>query len=66
MLRMRDNVPSIEPEKRFKKPTSVAVGPDDRVYMVDSGRFRVQVYRKHCIALKPDQVGPPLENAVID
>lgn len=66
MLRMRDNVPSMEPEKRFKKPTAVAVGPDDRVYMVDSGRFRVQVYQKQCVALAPDQVGPPLTNAVID
>ncbi len=66
MLRMRDNVPSMEPEKRFKKPTSVAVGPDDRVYMVDSGRFRVQVYQKQCIALDPDQVGPQIESPVID
>jgi DNA-binding beta-propeller fold protein YncE len=66
MLRLRDNVPSIEPEKWLKKPTSVMVAPDDRVYMVDSGRFRVQVYQKHCIALGRDEVGPPISNAVID
>ena len=66
MLRLRDNVPSIEPEKRLKNPTTVMVGPDDRVYMIDSGRFRVQVYQKQCIALTPDQVGGPTSSAVID
>ena len=66
MLRMRDEVPSIEPEKRLKRPTSVAVGADDRVYMVDSGRFRVQVYQKQVIALSPDQVDAPRRDPVID
>ncbi len=66
MLRMRDNVPSIEPEKRLKKPTSVMVAPDDRVYLVDSGRFRVQVYQKQVIALRPDQVDAPRRDPVID
>ncbi len=66
MLRLRDNVPSLEPEKRFKKPTSVAVGPDGRVYMIDSGRFRVQVYQKQCVPLRPDQVEAPHRDPVID
>ena len=66
MLRMRDNVPSIEPEKRLKRPTAVAVAADDRVYLVDSGRFRVQVYQKQVIPLTPDQVDAPRRDPLID
>ena len=66
MLRLRDNVPSLEPEKRFKNPTSVGVGPDGRVYMIDSGRFRVQVYQKQCVPLRPHEVEAPQRDPVID
>ena len=34
--------------------------------MVDSGRFRVQVYQKQVIALTPDQVDAPRRDPVID
>ena len=33
-------------ESRFWGPTSIAVDPDGRIYVVDSCRHRVQVYRK--------------------
>ena len=68
MLRMRDNVPSIEPEKRLKNPTAVAVDDEGRLYITDSGRFRVQVYRKHCISLPQDELPPPdaFKDPVID
>jgi sugar lactone lactonase YvrE len=59
MLRQRDNVSNLDREKRFKFPTSVKVDRDGLVYVLDSGRHRIQVYRKMCRALGPDEVDPP-------
>ena len=59
MVRMRENVIDLDKEKRFKNPTSVKIGPDGLVFMVDSGRYRIQVYRKLCRTLTPDEIDPP-------
>ena len=63
MIRIRENVVNLDDEKRFKNPTSVKIGPDGQVFMVDSGRYRIQVYRKLCRELRPDEVDPPTMHA---
>ena len=60
MLRMRDNIVNLDREKRLMNPTSVKVDDDTGlVYIVDSGRYRVQVYRKLCHLLGPEDVDSP-------
>ena len=58
MVRIRENVVNLDDEKRFKNPTSVTIGPDGSILMVDSGRYRIQVYRKLCRELSPDEIDP--------
>ncbi|MBI4306269.1 MAG: hypothetical protein HY678_08110 [Chloroflexi bacterium] len=58
MVRLRDNVENLDREKRLKSPTSVRVDNKGRVYIADTGRYRVQIYRKWCRVLKPDEVDP--------
>jgi len=55
ILRQRDNVIDLDREKRLKYPTSVKVD-DDHLYIVDTGRYRVQIYRKLCRLLEPGDV----------
>jgi DNA-binding beta-propeller fold protein YncE len=59
MLRMRDNIINLDREKRLMHPTSVRVDDEGRIYVVDSGRYRIQVYRKLCRVLGPEEVDPP-------
>ena len=59
MVRMRDNISNLDREKRLKRPVSVRVDNKGRVYIVDSGRYRIQVYKKWCRVLKPDEVDSP-------
>jgi DNA-binding beta-propeller fold protein YncE len=59
MVRMRDNIENLNREKRLKAPVSVRVDNKGRVYIADTGRYRVQVYRKMCKVLRPDEVDPP-------
>jgi len=58
MVRIRENVVNLDDEKRFKNPTSVTIGPDGSILMVDSGRYRIQVYKKLCRELSPDEIDP--------
>ena len=58
MVRIRENVVNLDDEKRFRNPTSVTIGPDGLVLMVDSGRYRIQVYRKLCRELSPEEIDP--------
>ena len=32
---------------------------EDRVYWADTGRYRIQIYRKICEVLGPDEIDPP-------
>ena len=45
-LRLRDNVVNLDKEKRFYNPTSIKVDSDGKIYVVDTGRFRIQIYQK--------------------
>jgi DNA-binding beta-propeller fold protein YncE len=58
-LRLRDNVINLDKEKRFYHPTSVKLDNEGRVYVVDTGRFRVQVYQKLWRILQPNEIDPP-------
>jgi DNA-binding beta-propeller fold protein YncE len=58
-LRLRDNVINLDKEKRFYHPTSVKVDNEGRVYVVDTGRFRVQIYQKIWRILLPHEIDPP-------
>lgn len=59
MLRQRDNVANLDREKRLRHPTSVRVNNEGLVFIVDSGRNRIQVYRKLCRVLASHEVDPP-------
>jgi DNA-binding beta-propeller fold protein YncE len=59
MLRWRDHIVDLDREKRFWKPTAVKTDADFRVFVLDQGRFRLQVYRKTFRELQPSQVDPP-------
>ena len=58
-LRFRDNVVNLDVEKRFLAPNSVKVDDEGLVYIVDTGRFRVQIYRNPAVELTPDMIDPP-------
>lgn len=55
-LRLRDNVTDFDKEKRFAAPTSVKVDDEGRIYVVDTGRWRIQVYQKLCRVLEPHEI----------
>ncbi len=58
-MRLRE-MTSLEPQKRFRRPTSVLVDGQGRMFVTDFGSCRVQVYQKQAIALTPDQISPEL------
>ena len=63
-LRLRE-MADLEPQKRFREPKGVRVDPNGRMYVADSGSYRVQVYQKEALRLGPDQIAPPLRNATL-
>lgn len=58
-LRLRE-MAVLEPQKRFRSPTSVMVDADRRMFVSDYGRYRIQIYRKEAIPLSEDQIVPEL------
>ena len=58
-LRLRDNVTNFDVEKRFEAPTSVKVDDEGRVYIVDTGRWRIQVYKKLFRILEKNEIDLP-------
>ena len=56
MWEERERAPGLEREKLFWGPTAVEVDNEGRIFVVDSGRSRIQVYRKQ----SPTFVGPRL------
>lgn len=56
MLRWRDYIVDLGREKLFWKPTAVNVDDKFGVYVIDSGRYRMQIYRKTFRVLSEDQV----------
>ena len=59
MLRWRDHITDLGREKLFWKPTAVKVDADFRVHVIDSGRYRMQIYRKTFRELSDDQIDSP-------
>lgn len=60
-LRLRE-MANLEPQKRLRSPKSVVVDDEGRLYIADYNSFRVQVYQKEAIHLKPGQILPPLRS----
>ena len=58
MLRWRDHITDLGREKLFWKPTAVKVDDEFGVYVIDSGRFRMQIYRKIFRELSEGQIDP--------
>ncbi len=46
----------LEPQKRLRRPTSVIMDGQGRMFITDYGSYRVQVYQKQAFALTPDQI----------
>ena len=46
MLGQRARAKSLDPEKRFVQPTAVEIDEEDRIYVADSARHRLQIYQK--------------------
>ena len=63
-LRLRQ-MASLEPQKRLRRPRSVRVDDQGRMFVPDYESFRVQVYQKEAIALTADQISPPLRSPVL-
>ena len=59
MLRWRDHITDLGREKLFWKPTAVKVDNEFGVYVIDSGRYRMQIYRKTFRELSDGQIDPP-------
>ena len=55
--RMRD-MADLEPQKYLRRPRSVAVDQNGRMFIADNGSYRVQVYQKEAIPLTPHEMGP--------
>ena len=60
-LRLREMTP-LEPSKRLRGPVSVRLDDQDRMYIVDYGSYRVQVYQKQAVRLGQDQIAPTLRS----
>jgi sugar lactone lactonase YvrE len=58
MCRWRDHIVDLDREKRFWKPSAVKVDDQFRLFVIDAGRYRMQVYRKRFRVLQPGQVEP--------
>ena len=56
-LRLRE-MTSLEPQKRFRGPMGLTVDGHKRLFVADYGAFRIQIYQKQAIELKPDQIAP--------
>ena len=57
-LRQRE-MAKLEPQKRFRRPRSVRIDDQFRMFVTDMGSMRVQVYQKDAEPLTPDLILPP-------
>lgn len=56
---------SLEPAKRLRSPRSVKVTESGRLFAVDYGSYRVQVYQKEVVHLDPTQITPPMRSPTL-
>ncbi|MBM3960181.1 MAG: 6-bladed beta-propeller [SAR202 cluster bacterium] len=62
--RIRD-MAVLEPQKRLRQPKGIAVDAQGRLYITDTGSYRVQVYQKEVIRLEPHQFAPPMRSVTL-
>ena len=62
--RMRD-MASLDPQKLLRRPTSVKVDDQGRMFIADNGSYRGQVYQKEAIHLTPQQMSVPRRSATL-
>jgi DNA-binding beta-propeller fold protein YncE len=62
--RIRD-MAVLEPQKRLRQPRSIAVDSDMRLYITDTGSYRIQVYQKEAIHLESHQFAPPMRSVTL-
>ena len=46
----------LEPERQLRHPTSVRVDSQDRIFIVDTGRHRLQIYQKETVPVDADWI----------
>jgi DNA-binding beta-propeller fold protein YncE len=63
--RMRD-MADLEPAKRLRRPASVTVDEQGRMFVPDFGSYRVQVYQKEAIHLDSTEFGPPRRSPTLN
>ena len=63
-LRLRE-MAKLEPQKRFRRPVSVAVDLKGRMYVTDSKSYRIQIYQKDSIPLEKDDIAPHLRSPTL-
>ena len=59
-LRLRE-MADLEPQKYFRAPTAVRLGPNGDLYVPEQASHRIQVFRKEAYALTPDQILPEMK-----
>jgi len=64
-LRLRE-MANLEEAKLLRDPRSVKVDDQGRLYIVDYGSFRVQVYQKDVVRLGPDQLADPVRSPTME
>ena len=52
-LRQRHRA-SLEPERQLWRPCSVKVDSQDRIFIVDTNRHRLQIYQKESVTVDPE------------
>ena len=62
--RIRD-MAVLEPQKLLRQPKSIAVDAEGRLFITDTGSYRVQVYQKEAIHLNPQQFAPPMRSVTL-
>ena len=63
--RLRD-MSNIEQEKYLRRPKSVTISDDGRLFISDNLSYRLQVYQKEVIHLTPEQYGPPMRSPTLN
>ena len=56
---------TLEPAKRLRSPRSVRVDDQGRMFAVDYGSYRAQVYQKEVVHLDASQITPPMRSPTL-
>ena len=47
---------TLESERKFWRPSSVKIDSEDRIFVADTNRHRIQVYRKESVAVDAEWI----------